>query len=139
MDSATNKAEPNCKETPTSDSCESNDGTCTTTPILNAVGVSGSASTDATSKIVTVKLDDTPKNTNGKLYFKCTKTPSNTCVVTVNMPAPLKGSKPSAPNSPWTECGSAGCWKQLSSPYRAVLRGWWACCAVFVFRSMQFR
>lgn len=90
----TNAVAPDCKNAATNSCCPSNDGTCTPTPILNAVGVNGSAVMNSSSNIVTVKLDDTPKKSDGKLYFKCTKSPTNTCIVTVNMPASLQTSKP---------------------------------------------
>lgn len=94
LSAAENKVAPECTSA-TSTSCDPASSDCTgTIPISTAVGVTGTTSIDPTTKQITVKLDDSPKNTNGKLYFKCTKA-ANTCTVTVNMPAPLESSKPS--------------------------------------------
>ncbi|PHJ22799.1 hypothetical protein CSUI_003349, partial [Cystoisospora suis] len=58
--------------------------------ISEVAGVNGSVSMEEASKIITVKLDDTPKEPQGKLYYKCASTsPNGTCIVTVNMPATL--------------------------------------------------
>ncbi|PHJ22801.1 srs domain-containing protein, partial [Cystoisospora suis] len=61
---------------------------CQQQTISQATGVNGSASMDKTSYVITVKLEGTPTNTAGKLYFWCKKS-QETCVVIVSMPEAL--------------------------------------------------
>ncbi|PHJ18497.1 sag-related sequence srs53a [Cystoisospora suis] len=72
--------------------CDSAGNTCQQQPIAEVAGVNGSATMDDASKVITVKLDGTPKNTDAKLYFKCKKSAEN-CMVTVDMPKPLTESQ----------------------------------------------
>lgn len=130
----TNTVEPDCKTAATNNCCDKAGEHCDTS-ISTAVGVKGSAVMDTNTKLVSVKLEDTPENPEGQLHFKCTKA-SNTCIVTVNMPAPLKGSKSSASCDRCMGCEKAGCLKLASSLHFVIfaLATWMAVCAVPVGR-----
>lgn len=92
-ETGTNTVAPDCK-TVKDKCCDAAGNDCTTRTISSAVGVGGLASIQETSKIITVKLEDTPANTAGKLHFKCANdTGDKTCLVTVDMPAALRDGK----------------------------------------------
>ncbi|PHJ14876.1 sag-related sequence srs53f [Cystoisospora suis] len=85
----TNQVEPDLAS-PSDKCCNAGAAAQCNQSIKSLVGVSGSTSMDNDTKIITVKLDDTPTNTKGKLYFRCkNSTPEQSCIVTVDMPEAL--------------------------------------------------
>ncbi|PHJ18494.1 sag-related sequence srs53c [Cystoisospora suis] len=81
------QVEPAC--TPATDKCCDSAGAKCDKTIMSVVGVNGSVSMNDSSKVFTVKLDDTPQKPAEKLHFKCKKESNQTCIVAVEMPAPL--------------------------------------------------
>lgn len=89
-----NKVSPDCN-TVTDKCCDAQGADCSTPTILKAVGVNGSATVDENTNLITVKLEKTPTESGGKLYFKCTdNAEAKSCMVTVKMPAAFEASKP---------------------------------------------
>ncbi|PHJ18496.1 sag-related sequence srs53f [Cystoisospora suis] len=90
--SSTNQVAPSVPADP--GKCCNADATDCEKTILSVVGVNGSTSMEDTTKVITVKLDDTPKKTDQNLFFKCSKTGADDkCIVSVEIPKTFSGSQ----------------------------------------------